>query len=95
LRPEPSSARIPPADGTARRAWLIQTLAGLAPDFTGEIGDKTHLTEGGLGLDSLALIDLIAAMAECLEVTVLEHEITAENFASVGQLLRFLEARLD
>ena len=94
MLPEPSSARIPPSDDAARRAWLIHTLAGLAPDVTGKIGDETALTDGGLSLDSLALIDLIAILEVRLDVIVLEEEITGENFASVGRLLRFLEARL-
>lgn len=91
---EPSPLPIPLTDGAARRDWLIRTLAGLVPNFTGEIGDETALAEAGLSLDSLALIDLVGAIDERLGVTVLEHEITSEHFGSVGRLLRFLEARL-
>ena len=92
--PEPLPGRAPLTDSPARRDWLIRTLADLVPEFTGEIGDETALAEGGLGLDSLALIDLVSAIHERLGVTVLEHEITSEDFGSVGRLLRFLEARL-
>ena len=92
--PEPPPVPAPLTDGAARRAWLIRTLAGLAPDFTGEIGDETALAEGGLGLDSLALIDLVGALDERLGVTVLEREITGEHFGSVGRLCEFFDARL-
>jgi acyl carrier protein len=91
---ESSPLSVPEPDGVARRAWLIRTLTGLSRDFTGEIGDETALAEGGLGLDSIALIELIGALHERLGVIVPEHEITSEHFGSVSLLLRFLESRL-
>ena len=51
---EPAPRDAPPLDAAARRAWLIRTLAHLAPDFGGEITDDTPLADGGLGLDSSA-----------------------------------------
>jgi len=92
--PEPSPPPLLARDGAARRDWLIRTLSGLAPDFTAEIGDETALSERGLGLDSLALIDLVGAIDAHLGLTVLEFEITSEHFGSVGRLLRFLDLRL-
>jgi acyl carrier protein len=74
-------------------AWLIRTLAQLAPDFAGEITGDTPLADGGLGLDSLGLIDVVAALEE-LGVTVGEKEITDEHFGSVARVLRLIEARL-
>lgn len=91
---EPSTRDALPLDAAARRAWLIRTLTHLAPDFAGEIGDGTLLAEGGLGFDSLGLIDLIAALEEGLGVTVGEQEITDEHFGSVARVLRLIEARL-
>jgi acyl carrier protein len=81
-------------DGAVRRAWLLGTLAGLAPDFDGAIGDETPLADGGLGLDSLAIIDLVGAIEEQMGVTIDEDEITREHFETAGRLLRLLEAHL-
>jgi acyl carrier protein len=90
--PSPRDARQLAA--AARRAWLIRTLAHLAPDFDGEITDHTPLADGGLGLDSLGLIDVVAALEEHLGVTVGEQDITDEHFGSVARVLKLIEARL-
>ena len=81
---EPSPRDALRLDAVARRAWLIRTLAQLAPDFAGEITGDTPLADGGLGLDSLGLIDVVAALEEHLGVTVGEKELTDEHFGSVA-----------
>ena len=81
-------------DGAGRRAWLLATLAGLAPGFDGAIGDDTPLTDGGLGLDSLAVIELVGAIEERLGVAIDENDITREHFETAARLLRLIEARL-
>ena len=91
---EPSPPDALRLAAAARRAWLIRTLAHLAPDFAGEIDDDTPLADGGLGLDSLGLIDVVAALEAGLGVTVGEKEITDEHFGSVARVLRLIEARL-
>ena len=90
---EPSPRDALRLDAVARRAWLIRTLAHLSPGFAGEITGDTPLADGGLGLDSLGLIDVVAALEEGLGVTVGEQEITDEHFGSVAQVLRLIEAR--
>ena len=91
---ESSASGASRVDGAGRRAWLLATLAGLAPSFDGAIGDDTPLTDGGLGLDSLAIIDLLVAIEEQLGVTIAEDDITREHFETAARLLRLLEARL-
>jgi acyl carrier protein len=91
---EPSPRDALRLDAVARRAWLIHTLAYLAPDFAGEITGDTPLADGGLGLDSLGVIDVVAALEEHLGVTVGEKEITDEHFGSVARVLRLIEARI-
>jgi acyl carrier protein len=93
VAPEPGREALR-RDGAARRAWLIETLAQLAPDFSGEITDDTPLADGGLGLDSLGLIDVVAALEEGLGVAVVEQDLTEEHFGSVARVLRLVEARL-
>ena len=84
----------PVVDQAGRRAWLVRQLLELAPDFTGDVGDDTPLADGGLGLDSLSLIDLVAAMESDLGVVVSENDITDEHFGTVARVLRLLESRL-
>jgi acyl carrier protein len=91
---EPSPRDALRLDAAARRAWLVRTLSNLAPDFAGEITGDTPLADGGLGLDSLGLIDVVAALEEGLGVTVGEREITDEHFGSVARVLRLIEARV-
>ena len=91
---EPSPRDALQLAAAARRAWLIRTLSQLAPDFAGEITGDTPLADGGLGLDSLGLIDVVAALEEGLGVTVGEKEITDEHFGSVARVLRLIEARV-
>jgi acyl carrier protein len=81
-------------DHAGRRTWLIRTLRGLSPDFAGEITDDTPLADGGLGLDSLGLIDLVSALEEHLGVTVRESELTDDHFGSVARVLDLIKARL-
>ena len=93
LSPTGAGGTISDADYSAARAWLLGTLGLLAPEFAEQIHDQTSLAEEGLGLDSVALIELVAALEEGLGVTISEDDITPEHFGTVERLLRFLEAR--
>jgi acyl carrier protein len=75
------------------RSWLIETLRGLATGFDGPIDEGTFLADGGLCLDSIGLLDLVAALEERTGLEVSEDEITETNFGTVGRLLRFVAAR--
>ena len=90
----PEGSATPARDPAALRAWLIDTLRGLAPEYRGAFTDDTPLTEGGIGLDSLALIDLVGAVNDRLHLYVSETEITEEQFGTVGLALCFLATRL-
>jgi acyl carrier protein len=81
-----------PIDGEIR-AWLLTTLASLAPDFGGEIGDETPLVEGGLSLDSVALLDLVGAIEDRFGFRIAEDEIREQHFGTVARLVRFLLSR--
>src|SRR5262249_15932886 len=75
--------------------WLIVTLRGLAsPGFDQESLGDTPLLEGGLCLDSLALLDLIGAIEKRLDLTLEESSLVPENFGTVDRVLSFLEDRL-
>ena len=93
LSPTGAGHAMSDADYSAARAWLLDTLGRLAPGFTEQIHDQTSLAEGGLGLDSVALLELVGEIEEGLGVTIREDDITPEHFGTVERLLRFLEAR--
>lgn len=76
-----------------RRRWIVDLLARLAHDFEEEITDETSLTDEGLGLDSLALADLISDIERGLSIQVREEDIRPDTFGTVGRLLRFIESR--
>ena len=84
---------MPKSESVDLRGWLLGLLTRLAPGFAGAIDDTTPLAEDGLGLDSVALIELVSAIEEHLGVRVHEDEVTLEHFGTVGRLLGFLEAR--
>jgi acyl carrier protein len=75
--------------------WLVQVLRRRAPGFPDVLTDDTPLTEGGLGLDSLALMDLIAEIETTLGLRLQAAEISAENFGTPGRLRRFLASRME
>jgi len=84
---------MPEDTNSQLREWLSRTLARLVPDFKAEISDGTSLTEGGLCLDSLALVDLIGDIEDQLGVQIREDEVSPEIFSTVGHLLAFLSRR--
>jgi acyl carrier protein len=75
--------------------WLTRALTRRAPGFPGPLTEDTPLTEGGLGLDSLALMELIAEIEETLGLRLHAADIAPEHFGTPGRLRRFLEQRMD
>ena len=93
-----SSRTIPglgpaPAERDGLYDWLIATLSSVAGGLVIEIDTSTPLLEGGVGLDSLGMLELITAIESRLRITIDEREIVPEHFATVGALLAFLESR--
>jgi acyl carrier protein len=83
-----------PGQGAATvRAWLIAELAARSRRDPGSITDETPLADGGLCLDSIALVDVIMAMETALGVTVVEAEVTDEHFGTVGRLVAFVSRK--
>jgi acyl carrier protein len=76
------------------RVWLERALRQRAPNFPGAIDDATPLTEDGLCLDSLSLMDLLTDIEETLGVALSEADITPANLGTMGRLLQFLRGRV-
>jgi thioesterase domain-containing protein/acyl carrier protein len=77
------------------RDRLSDVLARIAPKFSEPITDETPLTDEGLGLDSLALADLLGAIEHEFFIHIREEDIGPDVFGTVGRLRRFLESRTD
>jgi acyl carrier protein len=76
------------------RAWVVDRLARLVPEFANAMSDETPLVDEGLCLDSIKLMELVTDIEETLEIRVEEEEVTPETFGTVGRLVRFLESRV-
>ena len=75
-------------------AWLVETLTGIAPGPAAPVTEATPLADGGLCLDSMALVELVAAIERRFRVGVSDEEISPEHLDTVGLTLRFVEAKL-
>jgi acyl carrier protein len=84
-----------PRETRELQGWLVGALTRRAQGFSDVLTDDTPLTEGGLCLDSLALMDLIAEIETTLKLRLQVAEISAENFGTPGRLRRFLASRME
>jgi acyl carrier protein len=80
--------------GQLLRDWLLGVLARQVPSYEQPITDDTSLVEEGLCIDSVGLIELVAAIEKRLGIIIAEDEIQPRHFATVGRLLGFLAGRL-
>lgn len=64
-------------------------LGGRSKAFT----ETTPLLGSIPELDSMAVVQIITALEEQLGVTVNDDEISADTFATLGSLARFIEAK--
>ena len=59
------------------------------------LGAETVLLETGLALDSVALLELLLGLENHFERRIEEHEVTMENFRTIGAVARFVAAKLE
>jgi len=52
----------------------------------GEIGETTFLFEGGVGLDSFAILELIAAIEQEFDIEFQEEDLTPDSFQDLQTL---------
>ena len=57
-----------------------------------DIGPDAPLLGGGLGLDSLAIVELVTLAEECFGVEFGEDELNMDSFASLRALARVVES---
>ena len=73
-------------------ALLKSTL--ILQNGTGSINGSTGLLGEGIGVDSLELLKLIAAVEQEFTLTIDETELQISDFRTVGSLVTFLEKRV-
>jgi acyl carrier protein len=65
---------------------------GLCPD---EIPDSSAIFGAGLGLDSMAAIELVVALEKEFGFTVHDEDLTEANFSSVAALASYVQRRTE
>ena len=78
------------ADEIASRIARILTESVLREEV-GPLTPKTSLVEGGLNLDSVALLELIVSVEEAFGVSIEDEELSADLVASIGSLAAFVQ----
>lgn len=58
-----------------------------------ELNDHTGLLGSGLGLDSIEILQLVAAIEEEFELTIEDDDLLPEYFLTVGNLIAFINER--
>jgi acyl carrier protein len=61
----------------------------------GPLTPETSLVEGGLNLDSVALLELIVAVEEAFGVCIEDEELSVDLVASIGSLATFVRRKLE
>lgn len=60
-----------------------------------EIDENVSLYEDGLGLDSIAIVDLIVAIEKEFSLKIDDEELNAELFNNLSNLAQFLQLKLN
>ena len=58
-----------------------------------EIDENVSLFEDGLGLDSIAIVDLIVSIEKDFAITIPDEELSADIFKSLTGLAQFIQAK--
>ncbi len=59
-----------------------------------EIDENVSLFEDGLGLDSIAIVDLIVAIESTFTISIEDEELNADLFKSLKVLAEFVDGKL-
>lgn len=60
-----------------------------------EIGDEEILFGGGLGLDSIATLEIVVRLEEAFDIIVEDEELHTEMFESVRALSDYARSKID
>jgi len=77
------------------QASVLEALARVKSLPEGEaLGPGTVLLDGGLGLDSVGVLELLLALEKRFACQIASREVTPENLGTVGALVALLERKL-
>ena len=57
----------------------------------GQLDESTGLLGKGIGLDSIEIIQLVAALEEEFDLTIDDDDLLPEHFQTIGDLINFLQ----
>jgi acyl carrier protein len=60
-----------------------------------EIDENVSLYEDGLGLDSIAIVDLIVAMEKNFSISIEDEELNADLFKNLTTLSEFIHGKIE
>jgi len=70
---------------------VIKTIARHAPDKAVKLSMTTPIGEDGMGLDSIACLELILDLEKETGLQLRDENLTADSLATVGSLVQYLE----
>jgi len=86
---QPLSKSRPDPDATLRA--LLGDVLGIGPDRVAGFNSATELFGALPEFDSMAVANLLTGIEEQFDLTIEDDEVEAEDFASYGSLLAFVE----
>ena len=78
-----------PGDGEAEAAILAFVARIAPPELSANLSSETALLGSGI-LDSLSIVELMTFVGEELGFEISDDDFTAENFETVGSLVRLI-----
>jgi len=77
-------------DANTAREIILPILAAAAQVEAGGLGDDTRLGADGLGLDSIATLELLLAIEEATGRGLRSEALTGDDLATLGGLVRYV-----
>jgi len=74
-----------------KKVLLGKALKNIDPK---EIANSSQLIEFGVGLDSVATLELVVALEEEFQIRIDESEISAETFQTINSMARHITEKL-
>lgn len=78
------------------RDKILSRIEGVLSDLEllegkGQLDENTGLLGKGIGLDSIEIIQLVAALEEEFELTIDDNDLLPDHFQTLGDLINFLQ----